>query len=393
MNKENRKNAGYSSEELDAFVDGINATGYPFEFRTVQLLQSKGWHVISNKYYIDVEDEKPREIDLLAYKVTTTDELLVSTAIIVSCKKSETETWAFLTRGVDSKKLNTNSYPLHYWTDSIGLQYEIDDESFAKRYYQSGSALTTLQEPDFEVFALQEMELHQKGKGDQAHLEASKKGDSRIYSSIMTLMKAQAYEKNSRPDRVYRQRKLTSKKRIYQFNLVSACDLDFVRLHFSDEPISASNENSVPYIGRYILENQEIFARIEFVSEPQLGRLVDTFNAQHEHNVVVFSAAENEFRTNALKDQDRLLLAMKPFFEYLIPRIAEDWPMINIDPSIHYLSYDPESDLASIWIYGIDDEALLEALNSDEAISVLTKRALKSHFYHHGEFVFIDPPF
>jgi hypothetical protein len=56
---------------LDPFIVGIQKTGFPLEFEIVQILQDAGWRVISNKYYVDNDEEKPREVDVVAYKVNT----------------------------------------------------------------------------------------------------------------------------------------------------------------------------------------------------------------------------------------------------------------------------------------------------------------------------------
>ena len=76
------------------FLNGIRSTGFELEFLVSKSLMSEGWTVINNKYYIDDVQGSAREIDILAYKVTTKNKIQVYTVLIISCKKSSENTWA-----------------------------------------------------------------------------------------------------------------------------------------------------------------------------------------------------------------------------------------------------------------------------------------------------------
>ena len=78
------------------FAAEICKTGFVLENQIAQTLKAAGWTVISNKYYVDDFEESVREIDLIAYKVSKVKHLDVYTALIISCKKSESNAWALL---------------------------------------------------------------------------------------------------------------------------------------------------------------------------------------------------------------------------------------------------------------------------------------------------------
>lgn len=69
------------------YIEGIKATGYPFENWAAEQLLSKKWRIISNRYCVDDDENKAREIDIVAYKASSGDDFDPRTVIIISCKK------------------------------------------------------------------------------------------------------------------------------------------------------------------------------------------------------------------------------------------------------------------------------------------------------------------
>lgn len=86
---------------LEKFEKGILKTGFVLENNIAMSLKKLGWSVISNKYYEDDFEDKIREIDLIAYKVGRAQDFDVFTCLIISCKKSESNTWALLCRDLN----------------------------------------------------------------------------------------------------------------------------------------------------------------------------------------------------------------------------------------------------------------------------------------------------
>jgi len=385
---------------LAAFVKGIEQTGFPFEFETVQMLLADNWTVISNKYYIDNENSTPREIDIVAYKVEITPRVTVATALIVSCKKSESGTWAFLTRAINTGDPNSNWTPLHTWTNNRALQYLSQQDSFAESYYRSvqlDAPDSVLQTPDYDVFAFQEMtEIDGAKKG--ASLDVAKvKGDSTIFASIITLMKAQAYELSAREDKAARRK--SKKPLLYQFNLVGACDLDFVKLHFSSDPISPSRPDLISYVGRYMFNGKETFSRISFATKSALPKLIRRFSDLHKKNVSHFTAIENDFYDNWTEDYEKRRYLSRLFIDDLAKRITnaskdkEEAISVDLNSKTEpFIFISEKRDLATIWLYGVNEDQVA-ALNDDSRVAKLTKAALKEYFRHEGDFVFTEAPF
>ena len=64
----------------------IVKTGFVLEHEIAQSLKSKGGTVISGKYYVHDNDDAPREMDLIGYRVNRFDgdEVELCTVLIIS---------------------------------------------------------------------------------------------------------------------------------------------------------------------------------------------------------------------------------------------------------------------------------------------------------------------
>ena len=142
----------------------ISKTGYVLEHEIAQALKAKGWSVISGKYYVDDNEDAPREMDLIAYRVTNfdSDAIGLYTALIISCKKSDENAWALLARDINLKDPNTDHWPLHAWSNDRGLTHQLARPGKAKAYHggvRSLGATEAIVDPQFEVFACRRRDL------------------------------------------------------------------------------------------------------------------------------------------------------------------------------------------------------------------------------------------
>jgi hypothetical protein len=146
--------------DQDKIIEGIRKTGFDLEFRVSEILRGSGWSVINNRYYVDDQQETVREIDLVAYKVKKYDDLWVYTSLIVSCKKNEQKSWAFLSKNINPTDPNTEWRPLHVWTNDKALEFTISQAGWKDTYFSHLEALGVneiLRIPEAHIFAFQEM--------------------------------------------------------------------------------------------------------------------------------------------------------------------------------------------------------------------------------------------
>ncbi len=253
----------------------IAKTGYVLEHEIAQALKSKGWTVISGKYYVDDNEDAPREMDLIAYRVTRfdSDEVELYTVLIISCKKSDENVWALLARDANLKDPNTDYWPLHAWANDPAVTYQLGRPGNAKAYHEGVRALGVVDavaDPKIDVFAFQEMNK----------CSGAPKNDKAIFAAMTSLVKAQAYELSSLPGR-------KKTKAVYQFNLISVIGSDMYRLMFAEKGpgITSFKVDSEQYIARYIVSKRESFSRIRFITSKAFPLVLDDYARLHAANV------------------------------------------------------------------------------------------------------------
>jgi hypothetical protein len=195
------------------YAQEITKTGFELEFRVSEVLRQLGWTVIANKYYIDDHQDTVREIDLIAYRTTKLADLRVATILVVSCKKNEKDAWVLLARDVDRRDPNMEWQPIHTWSNDKVLNHMLGTAEWRTEYpeFVANRHCDLLQVPNRHIFAFQEMN---KSSG-------APQNDKKIFESVTSLMKAQAYELSALPQR-------NRPRSVYQFNLLSGIDTDLI---------------------------------------------------------------------------------------------------------------------------------------------------------------------
>ncbi|QND96675.1 hypothetical protein SY91_04120 [Burkholderia cenocepacia] len=370
--------------DLDKMIAGVKKTGYPLEYEISAILKSRGWTIISGMYYIDSDRDQPREIDIVAYKISNTP-VKVVTALIISCKKSANAAWGFLARSADHSNPNIVYDPFHFWTDNKPMQYYIEKENWRNiypRFAASRRVNGILDKPEFEVFALQPMEMGAQREDGAKGKDQGKPSDSpAMFESVMSLMKAQQHYLN----RGSKGRKVP---RFYQYNLISLADTKFIRFDFSDSGIGAEFAERIPYIGRYIFKDDDVFSKIWFVTKNDFPSLLSEYDRLHEANVKLVKGKTEEFYKNIMKDSERIDVLLPEFQKKLVAaigtRIKTERP---IAPDDFYLFFVAD-DVLEICYVSFED--ISKKLNSNKHILARTAEILKSLFKYEGPFKFTD---
>lgn len=368
------------------FAEGIKKTGFVLENRIAQTLKKQGWSVISNKYYEDDFEDKVREIDLVAYKVGKVQHFDVYTCLIVSCKKSESNTWALLCRDINLKDPNLDFRPLHSWSNQPSIQYQLSSPTKAHEYYSEMAKLgvkEALDDPKVEIFAFQEMD-GEKG---------TPKNDKAIYDSIISLIKAQAYEMSALPER---------KKApcVYQFNLLSIVDADIVRLHFKDEEIFQELIFSEHHVSRYIIKRRQYFSKIRFLNASVFEKKLSDYDNLHNANLSWYDKTCDNFYNEIEKDHERIKLYIDEF------RKAVHWKIhsriykllkkfIELDSVSLIWIEGKKSLMVSLDIKNFENLKDIEtSLSGDNETKEFVAAALKKYYRYTGSFYFdADIPF
>lgn len=366
------------NNDLSRFAQGILKTGFPLEYRTALSLKRAGWSVISSKYYLDDITEVPREIDLIAYKTTLIKGIQVYTTLIISCKKSENDTWALLSRDADHSNPNTDWWPLHLWSNNNAINFQIAKKGEKQKFHENAmrrGVKDALKLPDVEMFAFQIMNS----------TSGNAQNDKPIYDSIASLVQAQAYELSALPER-------RKEPAVYQFNLLTVVDAGMVRLHFNNEDVTPVVVNSEHYIARYIVKKQQAFSRIHFVEANAFNALLPDYDRLHCANAAIFKEMDSDFYVDALKSWEKISLYLDNFrreirwpLYYLIPTPLRSENMLDgID-----VGWDNRENQAEVNFYAANDE-LLDFLNSDPRCKAIAAKALESVYRYTGPFKFYE---
>lgn len=366
---------------LKKFETEIRKTGFVLENDIAQVLKRSGWTVISNKYYVDDTEETVREIDLIAYRVTKVQHFDVYTTLIISCKKSESNSWALLARELNAKDPNADWWPLHVWSNDKALQYQFSQPGNAKTYHEtaiSNGVQDALSLPPVEVFAFQEMD---KASGKPQN-------DKPIFSAVTSLMKAQAYELAALPAR-------KKTPAVYTFNLLSVVDTDLLRLMFSDGKIECATVDTEHYLARYIIRKREVFSRVRFIKAQAFAETIRDYNRLHESNCKWFAGQCDSFYMGILTDYQRsstLVEDLKKQIQWYVNYRLEQIHPKGVKFDDFTLYWNKEEQSLEIGI-DLPDEAI-KAMTADKDIVSKVATSLNKLFRYEGSFKFTaDFPF
>jgi len=364
--------------DLEKISSSIVKTGFHLEYKVGVMLREHNWHLISNRCYVDDHEGAVREIDLLAYKVNKVEDFLCYTVLVISCKKSEANAWAVLARTVEEKDPNYNWRPFKGWTNHPALSYYMKAKTWSHAYHDrlSEACPRIFKAPAFDVFAFQEMN---KNSG-------SVQNDKAIFSSITSLMKAQAYEMGLLAAR------RGSERCAYQFNLISVVDSELIRVLFEADKIESSLISDEDYLCRYILNKEEAIARIKFTTAEAFNELVDHYDEVHRQNITHFAECYGKFYIDAYKVSRKSDLISDDFFKAILPtlrRSRADFDRKYSEIKLCWVIWNKSKELLEI---GLDTDeitySLTEHLNNDGKLIATTKDALLSIYKYTGKFIF-----
>lgn len=118
--------------DINNIISAIAKTGFITEFEVSNDFTNNKWMVINNRYYLDDQTSTQREIDLLAYRISTVEKFFVYTVVLVSCKKSDENSWIFLTKSINANDPNIKFLPIDTWTN-IKIFTEMDHINYIQK--------------------------------------------------------------------------------------------------------------------------------------------------------------------------------------------------------------------------------------------------------------------
>ncbi len=374
-------------DDLKNIEINIEKTGFVHEHRVSSILQDHGWIVINSKRYVDNIERKVRAIDIVAYKHTKNDHMPYYTVLIVSCKKSNDNIWALISRDKSPRDPNTNWFPLHIWSNAISINFMMRKKSDWRADYvkTDHNLFERIFSTESHIFAFQEM--HKK--------TGVKINDNRIFSSIDSLIKAQSYELAALPERK------KDGRCFYSFNLLTIVDAPLIKVHLEPK-IKATRVDEDRYIANYIVNGKEISARIHFVEMSAIDHILTQYDRLHKYTVDFFGKMRGKFFNGIMQDYDRRCSLIDMFrselgaFLYFGLRVNLD---VEYGDLTINLDWDDEKKIVLILLSddnkSIDasSEPIIAKLNNDDQIMKKTAQILSQLYKYHGGFQFAIHPF
>ena len=287
-------------DQLNAFAEKVKDSGFPLEHWASSLLRNAGWVVTTNRYYIDSDNKKPRELDIVAFKEKHLGRFKVRTVLLLSCKKSQNSAWGFLRRPFLFEQNQINLFPVMATSKVPSVNYSLRSWEWPAKFcrFMSEKGLSDwFGVPKHDVFARQQFSL----------VDAKAKlTDEAMHSSTMQLIKAQAYEM------------LGSKKNdaleVTQFNLISLTEGSFVALNFEDnDSIHPEEISEQVALASYKIENIDHDSRILYLTKAAFKAGLERFTELHRLNVEFFSMQDKNFRDGAIFDSERRMVYIQDF--------------------------------------------------------------------------------
>lgn len=207
--------------------------------------------------------------------------------------------------------------------------------------------------------------------------------DSNIYSSIASLIKAQAYEIASLKDG-----RKKDEKYVYNINLISVADIDLYELHYDKNSVSTLSIDRINYLNRFLISSQEQHSKIDFVKVDILEKVIEEYNTLHDWNVNFYKTINKEFYNDVFTDYGKRTLIVdktKSNFLWYVKNYTSN-TLSNIDFNFLFLDQNDENVLINV----SDSSEVNKILNSNRKLHHHTSEWLKNNFKYSGKFIFTE---
>lgn len=367
--------------ETDKIIKSISDTGFVLEYNVARLFEENGWSVINNRYYLDDDSQKSREIDIIAYKVSEINETLYYTTLIISCKKSKNDIWTFLIKDLNEKDPNIDKHPITDWSNNTVISFMKERQEFKKKIIkgiEDNENAKYTYEVDEQIFAFQQLNKNKYKLNN----------DKDIYNSIITSIKALEYERNALGKRIDRDS-------VYNFNIISVFDGDMYSLKYNGESDPVVKEiDDIKYLNRHIVNKVESFYRVHFISYNSLKEIINHYDGLHDWHLKIYSELKEDYQKIISKENNESAL------ELLLNDFKKEvnYTLYNFDLServdINSLKFNEDKtmkvncDIKDATYKDVKDS--VKYFNENEAIQEEVKAALIKIYGYKGDFYFYN---
>lgn len=361
---------GKSFEEQ--LPEALARTGFVVEHEVAEAFRLAKWNVIGSRYYVDDVDGKARELDMIAYKVSSGTEIDVVTSILVSCKKDTENAWVVMSRQRPNQDPNIDWNPVQPWTNNDVLGAFLGSSDWSKDYVCRDKELHTgLFDLKRQAFAFQLVSL----------ASCSPKNDRPIFESLTDLMKAQDHELSLLPERM-------KKQRLYMFNLMTIVDAPLYEARYDEKPVQVAQVEEFRHLARYIVNRRARVARINIYNKAGLPKLVKTYDRLAQHDLSFFDdkvkEAYSAIKTNeVVRDVLAKAVSKKLKWEIYIALLNEGKKGIFPETSLGF-----DSKTKELLLYLPLESSAIDLISRNSKLTKKTAEILSSVARYQGKFRF-----
>jgi hypothetical protein len=262
--------------ELEKIKRALAKTGHIFEHQIGKAFEARGWMIIPNKFYLDRDDDKGKEIDLVAYKISEVrEDTAYITVVVIEAKQSTKTKWVFFTKGGYMGDINMQTAPLYYHN-------EIEEVS---RFLSQGSLLSGMAEREqlnlfnFPRKAYTFSEVTDDRKPGQATSFYRAVASNNVYNAVFGVIKAMTSELE-----FYRNRKIArNEKRFYLIFPLVVFNGDLIEAEIAaDGDMQLAEVQEIQYVNRYRSSAYDNFYSANVIRRDHLPHYIDLYTDIHD---------------------------------------------------------------------------------------------------------------
>lgn len=290
MGIENKKGR-YSPADIDKIKNVLTKTGHIFEYQVCDSFEKKGWLVIPNKFFLDKDENKGREIDLVAYKIDeVNDGTAVATVVVVEAKQSYKNGWVFFTKGEYPGSVNIENNPLFYYNEIDEFENAINKKKVFDDLKRNDLKMIF----DFprKAYCYSEV-VSERGKSGNFGFRAVNPTD--IHGAIFPVIKAISSELA-----FYQKRKIAKKeKRFYWvFPLVVYNGSMMEAIVSNGSNLSVVEQDEFQFVIRYRSSQYDDFYSVNIIKRDLLDKYIDCYANAHKRMVELANKEIEIFYSN-----------------------------------------------------------------------------------------------
>lgn len=376
------------TDDTEQWLAAFEQTGFSLEYQTQQTLRKHGWNVINSRYYVDDKTGAEREIDIVAYKKRQAGDTVCCTYLIVSCKKSAQSSWVFLTSDSGTAEEDFDPCPLGIAVSAPNINAILSAEKpLAADLLMKFEPYQKICGAPHKVLSFQQINRNSHRPED----------DKQIFASIITTIKAAAYEKKYA---------LTHRRNegdiCLDFHLLSVFEGGLKENYRHDSTNEIRDISEIKYINRHIIGDTDQFYRVHFISNDFFEEALEQYDRAAETLPNYYTALRGEFFSDIFSEAKKARLA--PFWEQFKDELFREMfeERYCEDDRDYYnnswlTTYKMDKDSRTLILY-LDlslfskRKNIIAYLNRNRPLRARTARKLETYFHYTGPFRFALEP-